>query len=220
MPSAPRALIALALFSLLAPLTIAADDAARPLSVVAIATTDAAAAAAATPSHISTSLDALDAGPAAPTPPPPAPTVQPAVAAPIATPAAPPIAVPAAPPIARPAAPPAACPSDWFCYPRLGISGPIVPYGDCAGKTDVGGSIREFTCLGSLYLMGHAYTRFGGIAAWRAGDVVTAHGQTFTITGAVTARSCEPPPLPLAALSLQTSLTPNACGAVLVVQGH
>ena len=95
-----------------------------------------------------------------------------------------------------------------------------MPYADCAGKTDVGGSIREFTCLESLYLMGHAYTRFGGIAAWRADDVVTAHGQTYTITGAVVARSCERPPMPLAALSLQTSLSPNACGAVLVVQGR
>lgn len=212
MPSAPRALIALALLLLLATLTTAARDAARPLAVVSIAMTDAAASATAIPSHLSTSVDALDAGPSVPTPPPPAPTVPPVVAAPVA--------VPVAAPIARPASPPASCPIDWLCYPRLGIAGPIVPYADCAGKTDVGGSIREFTCLGSLYLMGHAYTRFGGVAAWRAGDVVTAHGKTFTITGAVTARSCEPPPMPLAALSLQTSLTPNACDAVLIVQGR
>ena len=175
--------------------------------------------AAAIPSYISTSLDALDAGPAALMPPPPAPSVPPAVEAPMAVAVAAPIAIPVAAPIARPASAPASCPSDWLCYPRLGIAGPIVPYADCAGTTDVGGSIRAFTCLSPLYLMGHAYTKFGGIAAWRAGDMVTAHGQTFTITGAVTARSCEPPPMPLAALSLQTSLTPNACGAVLIVQG-
>ncbi len=220
MPSAPRALIALAVLSVLALATTAAGHAAAASHAVTIAATDAAAVATATASYSSTSLEALDAGPAAPAPPPPAPTVQPEVAAPIAIAAAPPIAIPAAQPIARPAAPPASCPSDWFCYPRLGIAGPIVPYADCGGKTDVGGSIREFTCLESLYLMGHAYTRFGGIAAWRAGDLVTAHGQTFTITGAVTARSCEPAPVPLAALSLQTSLTPNACGAVLIVQGR
>jgi len=229
MPSAPRALIALALLSLLTPLTTAAGDAGRPLAFVPIAMTDAAAPTIATLSYVPTSLDALDVGPVAPASPPSPVETAPAalvatiampVAAPVAVPAGSPIAAPAAPPIAKPAAAPASCPSDWLCYPRLGIAGPILPYADCAGKTDVGGSIREFTCLGSLYLMGHAYTKFGGIAAWPAGDVVTAHGQTFTITSAVTARSCEPPPLPLAALSLQTSLTPNACGAVLIVQGR
>jgi hypothetical protein len=118
------------------------------------------------------------------------------------------------------AVPMAACPVDWFCYPRLGIAGPIVPYGDCYGRSDIGMAIRAYTCLSPRYLMGHAYTQFGAIANWRPGDVVTAYGQAFVVTGAVTARSCEQPPLPLAPLSLQTSLSPNACGPVLIVQAR
>ncbi len=108
----------------------------------------------------------------------------------------------------------------WFCYPRVGVSGAIVPYTDCAGGADVGTAIRAFTCLSPRYLMGHAYTPFGRITQWRAGDVVYAYGQAFTVTGALTARACEPPPLPLAPLSLQTSLSPDACGAVLIVQAR
>jgi hypothetical protein len=113
-----------------------------------------------------------------------------------------------------------ACPSTWFCYPRLALAGPIVPYADCSGSTDVGGSIRSFTCLSDHYLMGHAYTSFGLIRGWIAGDVVYAYGTSFTVTGAVTQSSCASPQFPLAVLSLQTSLTSHACGEVLVVQAH
>jgi hypothetical protein len=118
------------------------------------------------------------------------------------------------------AAPPAACPSTWFCYPRLGISGPIVPYTDCSGTTDVGTAIRSYSCLSDRYLMGHAYTQFGKVTQWAAGDVVFAWGQRYTVSGAVTQRSCEAPTVALAPLSMQTSLTSNTCGAVLVVQAR
>jgi hypothetical protein len=136
--------------------------------------------------------------------------------------APPPPARTAAPPAptSQPAIAPATCPATWFCYPRLGIAGAIVPYGDCLGSTDIGTSIRSFTCISPFYLMGHAYTQFGKITQWRAGDVVTASGRTFTITGAFTQNSCEPPARAPSPLSLQTSLSTGGCGSVLVVQGN
>jgi len=148
--------------------------------------------------------------PAAPTTP-PAPT---RTTAPTAPPA------PTAVPTAAPTTAPATCPATWFCYPRLGIAGAIVPYTDCGGTTDIGTSIRSFTCLSPFYLMGHAYTQFGKITQWQAGDIVFASGRQFTITGAFTQSSCEAPARALAPLSMQTSLTSGGCGSVLVVQGN
>ena len=104
----------------------------------------------------------------------------------------------AAAPMAQVAVPVATCPADWFCYPRLGVRGPIVSYSDCTGATDVGTSIRSFACLSPSYIMGHAYTHFGKISQWHAGDVVWANGHSFTVTGAVIGHSCEPARLPLA----------------------
>ena len=148
----------------------------------------------------------------------PEPTAEPAPPEPVRTP------TPAAPrpPVSTPApvAAPATCPATWFCYPRLGISGPIVPYTDCSGSTDVGTAIRSYSCLSDRYLMGHAYTQFGKVTQWAAGDVVFAWGQRYTVSGAVTQRSCETPTVALAPLSMQTSLTSNSCGAVLVVQAR
>ena len=149
----------------------------------------------------------------------PAPTAPPAparTAAPVVVPARP--AATAAP--APTAAVPPTCPATWFCYPRLGVSGPIVPYTDCSGSTDVGTSIRSYNCLSDHYLMGHAYTQFGLVRQWVAGDVVFAWGQRFTVTGAITQQSCGSPSFPLAPLSMQTSLTSSSCGAVLVVQAR
>lgn len=143
------------------------------------------------------------------------------VVAPARTPAPAPArtAAPSAPsPVTAPAA--AACAADWICYARVGLSGPIVPYTDCSGGSDVGTAIRAFVCLSPTYLLGHAYTPFGKITQWRAGDVVYAYGRPYTVTGATTQSSCAPPVLPLAPLSLQTSLSPNACGLVLVVQAR
>ena len=126
-------------------------------------------------------------------------------------------------PVAAPpavVAPPAACPATFFCYPRLGISGPIVPYDDCSGTTDVGTAIRRLTCVrAGIWLAGHAYTQFGGITGYRAGDVVFVLGQRFEITSATVQRSCEPVGA-IAPLSLQTSLESSTCGRVLVVQGR
>jgi len=125
------------------------------------------------------------------------------------------------PPAPAPAAPaPTTCPASWFCYPRLGISGPIVPYTDCSGSTDVGTAIRSYNCLSDHYLMAHAYTQFGLVRQWAAGDVVFAWGQRFTVSGAITQQSCGAPSFPLATLSMQTSLTSSACGPVLVVQAR
>jgi hypothetical protein len=128
-----------------------------------------------------------------------------------------PVSTPA-PVVAAPA--PATCPATWFCYPRLGIAGPIVPYTDCSGSTDVGTAIRSYSCLSDRYLMGHAYTQFGRVTRWIAGDVVFAWGQRYTVSGAVTQQSCAAPTGALAPLSMQTSLTSNSCGAVLVVQAR
>jgi hypothetical protein len=114
----------------------------------------------------------------------------------------------------------ASCPATWFCYPRLGIAGPIVPYTDCSGSTDVGTGIRSYSCLTDQYLMGHAYTQFGLVRQWAVGDTVFAWGKRFTVSGAVTQQSCGAPSFPLAPLSMQTSLTSSACGAVLVVQAR
>ena len=123
-------------------------------------------------------------------------------------------------PTTAPVAVPAGCPSDWLCYPRLGLAGPIVPYTDCSGSTDVGTSIRSYSCLSDTYLMGHAYTSFGLVRGWIAGDKVVAYGKTFTVTGAITQSACSAPVLPLAPLSMQTSLTSRTCGEVLVVQAR
>jgi len=148
-----------------------------------------------------------------------APAVQVAPAAPARTAAPQPVATPA--PTAAPVSNvPATCPATWFCYPRLGISGPIVPYTDCSGSTDVGTGIRSYNCLSDHYLMGHAYTQFGQVRQWAAGDIVFAWGQRFTVSGAVTQQSCGAPSFPLATLSMQTSLTSSSCGAVLVVQAR
>ena len=141
------------------------------------------------------------------------PTVLPAPA-PDRTPAPTPLAV-----VALPSATTAvACRGgSWFCYPRLGITGAIVPYDDCSGATNVGTQIRSFSCLSDRYLMAHAYTQFGRITGWQAGDIVFAYGQSFTVTGAFVQNACEQPRLPLAPLEMQTSLTSSSCGQVLVV---
>ena len=128
---------------------------------------------------------------------------------------APRIAPTAAPP------PPATCPASFFCYPRLGIAEAIVPYSDCSGTTDVGTSLRQLTCVrDGIWLAGHAYTQFGGITAFRIGDVVFVRGQRFEITGSSVQRACAPSTVATAPLSLQTSLDATACGRVLVVQGR
>lgn len=130
------------------------------------------------------------------------------------------------PPVARAAVaaralPPAAtCPVDQFCYPRVGIAGPIVPYGDCTGSTDVGTAIRSLTCLSPTYLVAHAYTQFGRIAGWRVGDIVFAHGVRYVLFDAFTQPGCVVAARPIAPLSLQTSLTSAVCGPILVVQGR
>lgn len=110
-----------------------------------------------------------------------------------------------------------ACSSD-FCYPRLGLAGPLLPYSDCQGSTDIGTQMRLFTCLPDYYVLGHAYTAFGQIVGWRAGDLVWAYQHAYTVTGAYTQSSCTAPTHQSTGLSLQTSLTSTACGDVLVVQ--
>jgi hypothetical protein len=116
--------------------------------------------------------------------------------------------------------PAATCPVNQFCYPRVGIAGPIVPYGDCTGSTDVGTAIRSLTCLSPTYLVAHAYTQFGRIAGWRAGDIVFAHGVRYVLFDAFTQPGCVVAARPIAPLSLQTSLTSANCGPILVVQGR
>lgn len=225
-----RAFVQLATLSLVVLLTALADDTISVPPRVAAAVMMPAALAT-PPTSLVAFADSVGAEPdlldsrraAAPTPadvaaPLPVAAVAPTLRSPAPTP--PPVDVASTGVPAPSATPPATCPSGWFCYPRLGIRGPIVPYTDCLGGSDLGTSIRSFTCLSPNYLMGHAYTSFGAITAWRSGDLVIASGRTFTITGAVTARSCDPPPLPLAPLSLQTSLSPSGCGAVLVVQAR
>jgi hypothetical protein len=121
--------------------------------------------------------------------------------------------VPVAPPQ------PSVCPPSFFCYPRLGIAGPIVPYDDCQGTADVGTAIRSLTCVSSTYLAAHAYTQFGRIAGWRPGDIVFALGTRFVLVDAFTQPGCAAPARAHDSLSLQTSLTAAHCGPILVVQG-
>jgi hypothetical protein len=115
---------------------------------------------------------------------------------------------------------PATCPATHFCYPRVGIAGPIVPYGDCTGSTDVGTAIRSIVCVSPTYLAAHAYTQFGRIAGWRAGDVVFAYGTRYIVVDGFTQQGCVAPARAIAPLSLQTSLTPRTCGPILVVQAR
>ena len=123
-------------------------------------------------------------------------------------------------PVAPAPAVPATCPVNQFCYPRVGIAGTIVPYNDCSGSTDVGTAIRSLTCVSRTYLAAHAYTQFGRIAGWRAGDVVFAYGTRYIIVDGFTQQGCVPPARAIAPLSLQTSLTPATCGPILVVQAR
>ena len=184
-----------------------------------LAAAEAAPVAEAAEAPVAVPVTAADPAPAAPAPvATPRPATQQASAPPAPVRTAAPTAPPA--PTVAPSTPPATCPATWFCYPRLGIAGAIVPYTDCGGTTDIGTSIRSFTCLSPFYLMGHAYTQFGKITQWQAGDIVFASGRQFTITGAFTQSSCEAPARALAPLSLQTSLTSGGCGSVLVVQGN
>ena len=125
----------------------------------------------------------------------------------------------AAAPAVAPA--PQACAATFFCYPRLGISGAIVPYDDCSGTTDVGQAIRQLLCVRQgIWLAGHAYTQFGRITGFRVGDIVFVRGRRFEITGSFVQRSCAPTSQAVAPLSLQTSLESATCGGVLVVQGR
>jgi hypothetical protein len=123
-------------------------------------------------------------------------------------------------PVAPPPAVPATCPANQFCYPRVGIAGPILPYNDCTGSTDVGTAIRSITCVSPTYLAAHAYTQFGRIAGWRAGDVVFAYGTRYIVVDAFTQQGCVAPARAIAPLSMQTSLTPATCGPILVVQAR
>jgi hypothetical protein len=143
---------------------------------------------------------------------------KPAEPEPLVVPSAPPVPVAAVAPVAP--AVPVTCPASYFCYPRVGIAGPIVPYSDCAASTDVGTAIRSLTCVSPTYLAAHAYTQFGRIANWRAGDIVFAFGARYVLVDAFTQGSCVAPARALAPLSLQTSLTATTCGPVLVVQGR
>jgi len=123
-------------------------------------------------------------------------------------------------PVVRQPAVPATCPVNQLCYPRVGIAGPIVPYNDCTGTTDVGTAIRSLTCVSPTYFAAHAYTQFGRIAGWRAGDVVFAYGARYMVVDAFTQPGCVPPARAVAPLSMQTSLTPALCGPILVVQAR
>lgn len=123
-------------------------------------------------------------------------------------------------PVAVAPAMPATCAANQFCYPRVGIVGTIVPYNDCTGTTDVGTSIRSIVCVSPNYLAAHAYTQFGRIAGWRAGDVVFAYGSRYVVYDGFTQNGCVPPARSIAPLSLQTSLTPATCGPILVVQAR
>ena len=195
----------------------AAADAQPPVPVATAEPTVDPAPVEAPPATVA-STEAAPAAPAPAAPVAPAQSVPAPVTRPAATPA--PTVAPVTPPAPPPPAPtPTTCPATWFCYPRLGIAGAIIPYTDCGGTTDIGTSIRSFACLPPLYLMGHAYTQFGLITQWRAGDVVFANGRQYTISGAFTQSSCQAPARVPAPLSLQTSLTSTGCGSVLVVQG-
>lgn len=175
---------------------------------------------------LSATTTSATAAPAIATAPTPAPTEEPV--APAAPPALETVAPPVVAPVRTPAPPAptpgaalgAACPATWFCFPRVGLAGPIVPYSDCSGSTDVGTAIRSYTCLSDHWLMGHAYTSFGLIRQWVPGDVVYAYGNRYTLSAALVQSACAAPVFPLAPLSLQTSLTSQACGQVLVVQGR
>jgi hypothetical protein len=70
------------------------------------------------------------------------------------------------------------------------------------------------------YLAAHAYTQFGRIGGWRAGDVVFAYGTRYIVFDAFTQQGCAPPARAIAPLSLQTSLTSATCGPILVVQAR
>ena len=90
------------------------------------------------------------------------------------------------------------CGVNAFCYPRLEIAGAIVPYRDCSGTTDVGTQIRSLSCVSDHYLAAHAYTQFGRIWGWRAGDVVYAYGERYVVYDAFTQQGCVKPARALA----------------------
>jgi hypothetical protein len=127
------------------------------------------------------------------------------------------VVVAAVPVVARATPKPFVCPDTWFCYPKLGLAGPVVPYSDCTATIDIGDAIRRYTCAPGIYLMGHAYTDFGFIRAYQIGDAVIYAGKTFLITSASEAMACQPMAAEQSPLSLQTSLTFERCGKTLVL---
>ena len=151
-----------------------------------------------------------------------APSAQPPVPAQTLAPARPvaavrPVVAAAIPVVTRATPKPYVCPDTWFCYPKLGIAGPVVPYSDCTATIDIGEAIRRYTCAPGVYLMGHAYTDFGYIRAYQIGDAVIYAGKTFFITSASEAMACQPMAAEQSPLSLQTSLTFERCGKTLVL---
>ena len=84
----------------------------------------------------------------------------------------------------------------------------------------MGTRIRSLSCVSDHYLAAHAYTQFGRIWGWRAGDVVYAYGERFVVYDAFSQEGCVKPARALAPLSMQTSLTPRLCGPILVVQAR
>jgi len=109
------------------------------------------------------------------------------------------------------------CPGDYFCAPAVGIYGQITPYTDSTGVSDIGPTIRSLSYIDRPWLAGHAYTQFWAIVMLNPGDVVYANGVGHRITGRYIQFGCSAPSQ-LADLSLQTSLTPYACGLDIVVR--
>lgn len=111
------------------------------------------------------------------------------------------------------------CPADHFCSPTTGIYGPIVPYTDPTGQADIGTDIRSLPIGPNVtWLAGHAYTQFWAVTMLHPGDVVYAYGLGYKVQGSYIQRACTAPDRPPAPLSLQTSLSADACGLVYIVQ--
>ena len=118
---------------------------------------------------------------------------------------------------------PFSCDGAVFCYPALGIAGDVTVYDDASGQSDIGLGIRSLAKY-PTYLVGHAWSPFGRIVAWHAGDTIELRGVSYTVYDAVH-WSCGASIEALIASGatgpvwMQTSLAPG-CGETLVVMAR
>jgi hypothetical protein len=102
-----------------------------------------------------------------------------------------------------------------FCYPRLGIDGPIIDDASKGAVDPLLTIVRDTTYASALAISAHGYTSFGNIAEWRAGDAILVYGRQYLVFDAFTVPCGQhinlTPDQASAKVFLQTSLNSEPC---------